>query len=130
MQAEYCELFRKKMTEEQYQKLEQIQNDKIHSFIADSIELCQPDSVFVATDSDEDTAHIREMAINTGEEKELKVTGHTIHFDGMNDQGRDRTVTRYLVPETDSLSKALNQIEREQGLSEVRGHPPLLAPPF
>jgi len=39
----------------------------------------------------------------------------------MNDQGRDREVTKYLVPTTDTLSKALNQVEREAGLSEVRG---------
>ena len=30
-------------------------------------------------------------------------------------------MTRYLVPENESLSKALNQIEREKGLTEVRG---------
>jgi phosphoenolpyruvate carboxykinase (GTP) len=38
----------------------------------------------------------------------------------MLDQGRDREVTRYLVPEGETLSKALNQIGREQGLAEVR----------
>ncbi|HOJ40206.1 MAG TPA: phosphoenolpyruvate carboxykinase (GTP), partial [bacterium] len=48
------------------------------------------------------------------------IPGHTVHFDGMEDQGRDREVTRYLVPAGDKLSPALNQIERETGLKEVR----------
>jgi phosphoenolpyruvate carboxykinase (GTP) len=44
-----------------------------------------------------------------------------VHFDGMQDQGRDREVTKYLVPEGETLSKALNQMERRAGLAEVRG---------
>jgi len=121
MQKQHSKLLQEKMTDEQYQKLMQISNDKLHKFVADSIELCQPDTVFVVTDSDEDATYVREMAIKRGEEKALETNGHTIHFDGMTDQGRDRNVTKYLVPQTDSLSKALNQIEREEGLSEVRG---------
>jgi phosphoenolpyruvate carboxykinase (GTP) len=60
------------------------------------------------------------MALESREERQLGIPGHTVHFDGMLDQGRDREVTRYLAPKTDSLSPALNQIEREQGLREVR----------
>ncbi|MHC4477211.1 MAG: phosphoenolpyruvate carboxykinase (GTP) [Planctomycetota bacterium] len=121
MQEQCSKLLQDNMTDEQYQKLVQIQNDKLHDFVADSIELCRPDTVFVVTDSDEDAAHVRKMSIKTGEEKALQTKGHTIHFDGMTDQGRDRKATKYLVPETDSLSEALNQTEREQGLAEVRG---------
>ena len=90
MQEQYSKLFRENMPDDQYQKLMQISNDKLHEFIADSIKLCQPDSVFVVTDSDEDAARIRETAIKNGKEKALKMNGHTIHFDGMSDQGRDR----------------------------------------
>jgi phosphoenolpyruvate carboxykinase (GTP) len=115
------ELLKDRIDEQNYQKLMALDNAKLHQFIADSVELCRPDNIFVVTDSDEDQAHVREMSIKNGEEKALKMAGHTIHFDGMTDQGRDRTVTKYLVPEADSLSNALNQIEREEGLSEVRG---------
>jgi phosphoenolpyruvate carboxykinase (GTP) len=61
------------------------------------------------------------MAVESGEENPLETPGHTYHFDGPNDQGRDREITKYLVPKNETLSKALNQIEREQGLAEVRG---------
>jgi len=98
-----------------------VDNPTVHTFVADAIELTNPESVFVCTDSAKDIAYVREMVIKTGEEKPLKMKNHTIHFDGPSDQGRDREVTKYLVPKTDSLSKALNQIEREEGLKEVRG---------
>jgi len=98
-----------------------VDNLKIHEFVADSIELTNPETVFVCTDSEEDVKYIRDMAIKRGEEKQLATPGHTYHFDGYHDQGRDREVTKYLVPKTQTLSKALNQIEREEGLAEVRG---------
>jgi phosphoenolpyruvate carboxykinase (GTP) len=47
--------------------------------------------------------------------------GHTVHFDSEYDQGRDRQATKYLVPRGITLSKALNQIDRQEGLAEVRG---------
>jgi phosphoenolpyruvate carboxykinase (GTP) len=72
------------------------------------------------TDSDEDIAYIRESAVRSGEEQPLNIAGHTYHFDGIQDQGRDRKATKYLVPKSDTLSKALNQIDRETGLDEVR----------
>jgi phosphoenolpyruvate carboxykinase (GTP) len=61
------------------------------------------------------------MAVQNKEESALETPGHTVHFDGISDQGRDRKATKYLVPESENLSKALNQIEREEGLAEVRG---------
>jgi phosphoenolpyruvate carboxykinase (GTP) len=64
--------------------------------------------------------YVRDMAIKSGEERQLETPGHTCHFDGPSDQGRDRQATKYLVPTTETLSKALNQIEREEGLAEVR----------
>ncbi|MBM4103147.1 MAG: phosphoenolpyruvate carboxykinase (GTP) [Planctomycetes bacterium] len=121
MQETYSKLLKGNKADDHIQKLAQIPNRKFHEFIEDSIKLCQPDNIYIVTDSDEDAAYVREMSIKNGEEKALKTKGHTIHFDGMNDQGRDREVTKYLVPKTDSLSKALNQIEREEGLTEVRG---------
>ena len=104
-----------------HHKLMAVKNVQVHKFIADAIVLCEPKDVFVCGDSVEEIAHIRKQAVAVGEEKSFNTLGHTCHFDGMNDQGRDREVTKYLVPTTDHLSKALNQIEREQGLGEVRG---------
>jgi len=115
------ELLKEKLTAENYDRLMAVNNVKIHEFVADAIELTNPETVFVCTDSDEDISHVREMAVTSREEQPLETPGHTYHFDGINDQARDRTVTKYLVPKTESLSKALNQIEREEGLAEVRG---------
>jgi phosphoenolpyruvate carboxykinase (GTP) len=112
-------LLKEKLTAQSYNRLIALDNPRIHEFVADSIKLCNPDSIFVMTDSDEDIAYVRDMAIRSGEEHPLKTPGHTYHFDGMQDQGRDRKATKYLVPKTDSLSAALNQIEREEGLAEV-----------
>ena len=50
----------------------------------------------------------------------LTIQGHTVHFDGEHDQGRDRQATKYLVPRGILLGKALNQIDRQEGLAEVR----------
>ena len=114
-------LLKEKLTAENYNGLIALANPKVHEFVADAIELCRPASVFVCTDSAEDIDYIREQAIKSGEERPLNIPGHTCHFDGYTDQGRDREVTMYLVPKSDSLSKTLNQIEREEGLAEVRG---------
>ncbi len=115
------ELLKEKLTAESYERLMAVDNTKIHAFVADAIELTNPDEVFVCTDSEQDVKHVREMAVKNGEECPLETPGHTYHFDGPSDQGRDREITKYLVPKTEKLSKALNQIEREEGLAEIRG---------
>ena len=97
-----------------------IANPGLHAFIADAVDLCEPETVWVSTDSPEDVEHTRRMAVELAEERPLAMDGHTIHFDGMEDQGRDREVTKYLVPKTETLGKALNQMERQEGLEEVR----------
>jgi phosphoenolpyruvate carboxykinase (GTP) len=114
------ELLKEKLTDESYGRLVAVDNLKIHEFVADAIELTNPENVFVCTDAEEDVKHVRKMAVESGEENPLETPGHTCHFDGPNDQGRDREITKYLVPKTEALSKALNQIEREEGLAEVR----------
>ncbi len=113
-------LFQDKLDPASLSKLQALRSPDLEAFLADAIQLCQPDSVRVCDDSQEDVAWIRKMAIEMGEETPLAMPGHTVHFDGMKDQGRDKEVTKYLVPEGDSLSKNLNQAPREEGLAEVR----------
>lgn len=102
-------------------KIAGIKNRSFHLFLADAVRLCAPEKVFICDDSEADAAFIRSAAAASGEEKPLSVSGHTVHFDGPLDQGRDREVTRYLVPRDETLSGSLNQVERERGLEEVRG---------
>ncbi|MGB9854046.1 MAG: phosphoenolpyruvate carboxykinase, partial [Candidatus Bathyarchaeales archaeon] len=115
------ETLRPKLSQIDYQKLCAITNPKVYQFLAEAAELCKPERIFICDDSPQDIEYIRRQALATGEEKPLAIPGHTVHFDGPHDQGRDREVTKYLVPKGDYLSKALNQIDRDKGLAEVKG---------
>ena len=116
----YLEVLRRKISKLDYEKLSVVPNPIVHEFIAKANDLCNPKHIFICSDAAEDIARVRKQAVATGEEKTLKLQGHTVHFDGVHDQGRDRQATKYLVPTGISLSKALNQIDRQEGLSEVR----------
>jgi len=109
------------LDEANLEKLLAIPNEHVHRFIAEAIELCNPSSVFVVTDDPDDINRVRRMAIEAGEEAPLATEGHTIHYDGLHDQARDKARTRYLVPEGETLGKNLRQIERKKGLAEVKG---------
>src|SRR4030066_928479 len=118
----YLEALRPKMSEVDYQKLVAITNPKAYEFIAKASDLCNAEKIFICSDSAEDIAYVRQQAVAMCEEKAiLTMQGHTVHFDGAYDQGRDRQATKYLVPRGISLSKALNQVDRQEGLAEVRG---------
>jgi len=118
--SDYRTVLRSRLEGRNYEKLMAVDSPELHRFIAEVVELCDPSSVFVCTDSPADIRYIREQAIALGEETPLAIEGHTVHFDGIEDQGRDREVTKYLVPKNESLSKALNQIDRDEGLAEIR----------
>jgi len=117
----YIDAMRPKLSNSDYKKLCAISIPKVHEFIAKSADLCNAEHIFICSDSLEDKNFIREQAIATKEEVHLNIKGHTIHFDGYHDQGRDREATKYLVPKRVFLSKALNQIDRQEGLAEVKG---------
>ncbi|MEM4244364.1 MAG: phosphoenolpyruvate carboxykinase, partial [Candidatus Bathyarchaeia archaeon] len=116
----YLEALQAKMSEVDFKKLAAIPHTKVHEFIAKASDLCNCEKIFICNDSAEDVAYIRQQALATGEEKALAMPGHTVHFDGIHDQGRDREATKYLVPKGVTLSKALNQIDRQEGLAEVK----------
>ncbi|MCX8153472.1 MAG: phosphoenolpyruvate carboxykinase (GTP) [Candidatus Bathyarchaeota archaeon] len=116
----YLEALQPKMSAADFKKLAAIPHIKVHEFIAKASDLCNCEKIFVCDDSAEDIAYIRQKALETGEEKALEMPGHTVHFDGIHDQGRDREATKYLVPKGVTLSKALNQIDRQEGLAEVK----------
>jgi phosphoenolpyruvate carboxykinase (GTP) len=118
----YLEALQPKLSESDFKKLSAMDNPIVHEFIAKESDLCQPKDIFICDDSAEDIAYVRKQAIASGEEQAiLTLPGHTVHFDGEYDQGRDRQATKYLVPRGVTLSKALNQIDRQEGLAEVRG---------
>jgi len=102
-----------------YQKLKKMDNPELIRFITRYKELCNPDDVFVCTDSREDVQYIRAEAIRSGEERELATEGHTVHFDGYYDQARDKKNTKFLLPPDVDLGPGINAMDRDEGLKEI-----------
>jgi phosphoenolpyruvate carboxykinase (GTP) len=100
-------------------KLLAIPNRDVHKFVAKSVDLCEPMKVYVCTDAQEDIDYIRRNAIARGEETELAIDTHSVHFDGFFDQARDKASTKYLVPKGVSLGPHLEQRDREKGLAHL-----------
>ncbi len=102
-------------------KLEALKNEKVMKIAEEYIKLCKPARVKVLTDSKEDSEYVRKASLERGEEKALNTPGHTIHFDASKDLARDTKNTRIMVPKGKTISKHINTIDRDEGLTEVRG---------
>ena len=100
-------------------KLLALDNANLNELIADAILRFQPASVFVSTGSVEDLHHVRVQALRRGEEMPFNLPGHTIHYDGYEDQGRDPKNTRFLVSGNISLGHGLKSMERQDGLRVI-----------
>lgn len=100
-------------------KLEKLGNKKVMDYLYEAIDLCKPAKVTVITDSDEDIAYVKELAIKNSEEAKLDMQGHTVHFDGINDQGRDKENTRYLVAEKTNWGMEVNSMLQPDGIAEI-----------
>jgi phosphoenolpyruvate carboxykinase (GTP) len=106
---------------ENLKKITDIKNDFALKIVQRYIELCKPSKVRVLTGTKGDIEYIRKLALRNGEEKELKMDGHTIHFDGYSDQGRDKKNTCVLLPKGKKLSPSIVTRDRDEGLTEVLG---------
>ncbi len=102
-----------------YEKLRAVNNQKVIQIVEFYINLCKPNKVTVITDSDEDISYIKNLSLMLGEESTLATKGHTVHYDGYNDQARDKVNTRVLLPKEKQLSKNINSIDRDEGLKEI-----------
>jgi len=127
MKETHATILNGKLDADSFAKLEALDNEKLHAFVADAVQLCRPDAVKVCDDSPEDIAWCRQAAIDNGEEAPLATESHTVHFDGytnakVNDQGRDPSVTKYLLPKGMDLGERLNSMDRDEGLAEVRSY--------
>lgn len=108
-----------RLDDDDKKKLTRIDNPDLHQFISKYIELCNPERVFICTDSADDLSYIRESSIRNGEEIPLALEGHTIHFDAYGDQGRDKEHTNILVPPEIELGESISTRNRDQGYAEV-----------
>ena len=112
-------LLKAKCGKENYEKLLALKNPSLVDFVIKYVALCNPDKIFVSSDSEEDIRYIREEAVRAGEEKKLAIEGHTIHFDGYYDQARDKENTKFLLSKGVDLGPDINAIDREEGLKEI-----------
>ncbi len=108
-----------RLSREHYQRLARINNPRLHEFIVRYVKLCNPDRIYVCTDSPEDVAYIREAALRNGEEIKLAIEGHTAHFDNYYDQARDRKNTGILVPKGMDLGPFIETKDRDWALQDV-----------
>ncbi len=114
------EVIAKKADQANLDKLSRIKNPDILKKIANSIVLCEPDSLFINTGSDKDRKFIREYSLEKKEEAKLPMDGHTIHFDLKEEQGRIVDRTFYIYNEGEEVSSLAKKKPRAEALEEVR----------
>jgi phosphoenolpyruvate carboxykinase (GTP) len=107
------------INEADLKKIREIKNIHVEQIIEKYVCLCKPKKVTVLTGSIEDMDYARNLSLANKEETKLSVEGHTIHFDGYYDQGRDKENTRILLPNGKKLSKFIETKDRDEGLNEA-----------
>ncbi len=115
------ETLKKYMADESYSKVKALNNEHVEEQLIRFIKLCKPSKVTVLDGFNKDLEYIRNLALSSNEESRLKIKGHTIHFDGLNDLARDKGSTKVLTPQEMILSDNINTTDREGGLKEVLG---------
>jgi phosphoenolpyruvate carboxykinase (GTP) len=113
-------LFKNKMDSAHFQRISQIRNQQAIFKIANSIAMCDPDSVFINTGSEADRQFIREISLKNGEEAKLAMENHTVHFDLKEEQGRIVDRTFYIANDKEMISSLANQMNRKKALDEIR----------
>jgi len=113
-------VFKQYMDNETLKKLSKIKNEEALIKIANAIAMCEPKEVFLDTGSAEDVQKIREMSLEKGEEKELAMKDHTIHFDLPEDQARLVKQTFYIVNEDEKISSLQKFVKRDEGLAYIK----------
>ena len=116
------EIFKQKMDQTHLSRIQQIKNEKILIKIANAIKMCDPDEVFVNTGSEKDREFIKELALKKGEESNLPMKDHTIHYDLKEEQGRIIDRTFYIETPGEEVSSLAKKMSRDQTLKEVQQH--------
>jgi phosphoenolpyruvate carboxykinase (GTP) len=115
-----AEVFHDRLEAEQLSRLQHIKNQAVLGKIANAIVMCDPDRVFINTGSEPDKQVIRDMAIQKKEEAPLPMTGHTIHFDLKQEQGRIIDRTYYIANDDELVSTLALRMSRPEALETVR----------
>jgi len=117
---EAAQLFINRLDETNLARIQEINHAEVVIKIANSISMCDPETVFINTGSDSDKAHIREMALRNGEETTLPMENHTIHYDLKDEQGRIIDRTFYITNEGEDISSLANKMDRAKALIDIR----------
>ena len=113
-------LIENKMDAANLSKINKIQNLNIRIKIANAISFCEPDSVFIATGSEEDRQFVRDLSLQKGEESVLPMDKHTIHYDLKEEQGRIIDRTFYIYDEGEEVSSLALKKGRAEVIEDVR----------
>jgi len=117
---EALQLCEQKSDAADFEKLRIITNPDVILKIANAIVMCEPDAVFINTGSDEDKQRVRDLALENGEEAELAMPDHTIHYDLKEEQGRIVDRTYYIVNPGEEVSSLANKMERTDAFNLIR----------
>lgn len=115
-------VFEKQMDTAQYGRISSISHPEILKRIANAVVICNPDHIFINTGSEADRQFIRDLALETGEERSLAMENHTIHFDLPGEQGRIVDRTFYIANPEDLISSLANRMNRETALEDIRAN--------
>ena len=114
------QVFEKKLDAQNLAKLSKTTNADVLKKIANAIVMCDPDSVFIDSGSEEDRQFIRELSLKKGEEKKLPMDKHTIHFDLKQEQGRIIDRTFYISNKGEQVSSLALSKDRSEALEDIR----------
>ncbi|MBN2509147.1 MAG: phosphoenolpyruvate carboxykinase (GTP) [Spirochaetales bacterium] len=114
------DLFKEKLAPAELNKILKIKTEDALIKIANAISMCEPDEVFIITDTREDAVEVKRRSLATGEEKALAIKDHTIHFDLPEDQGRLVKQTLYIINEGEKTSSIAKTELRADSLKYIR----------
>ncbi len=120
--AKADEIFAQKLDADNRSKLHKIKNEEAILKIANSIAMCKPDTVFINTGSEDDCTYVKKLSLVKGEERELALKDHTIHFDLPEEQARIIDRTFYIVNEDEETSLLAGKMPRSDALDYIRKH--------
>lgn len=115
-------VFRESMDDANFGKIQKIKNEEARLKIANAIVLGRPDSVYINDGSPEDVQDIRDLCLERGEEAELAIKGHTIHYDLAKEQARIVDRTFYIANDDEAVSSLAKRISREDAHQYVKDH--------
>jgi phosphoenolpyruvate carboxykinase (GTP) len=113
-------LIEKRLDATNLSKLSLIKNESVLRKIANAIVLCDPDSVFINTGSDEDRQFVRNLSIEKGEESKLPMENHTIHYDLKDEQGRIIDRTFYIHNEGEEVNSLAKLMDRSDAFKDIQ----------